>query len=209
MEYNVLLVSSPSAITAALGTPAGPRRTAALVAWMQSLYSSPESAPILVGGAAVELYTAGAYATGDLDFVGDVPPEVAAELARSGFARRGRHWVHEKGRVFFEFPGVRLEPESEPVRLRRGGATLRIIRAEALLADRLAAWKFWRSEIDLLNALRLLQARRDRLDRREVLRCARLLDVEDAWRRLRSWHRTLGRRWPTEAKIASWLRRER
>ncbi len=137
----------PPGINAALGLPEGPRRTATLVAWMQSIYPSQESVPILVGGGAVELYTAGAYATGDLDFVGDVPDEVAAELVRSGFVRRGRHWVHEEGRVFFEFPGSRLEPESEPVRLRRGGATLRVIRAEALLADRLAAWKFWRSEI--------------------------------------------------------------
>jgi hypothetical protein len=191
----------------ALGAPGGPKRTAALAAWLQSLYSSPDAAPILVGGGAVELYTAGAYATGDLDFVGDVPDEVAAELARTGFERKGRHWVHEEGRVYFEFPGRRLEPASEPARLRRGGSTLRIIRAEALLADRLAAWKFWRSEVDLLNALRLLRARRGRLDPREALRCVRLLDVEDAWRRLRSWDQKLGRRWPSQAEIESWLRR--
>jgi hypothetical protein len=166
-----------------------------------------ESAAILVGGGAVELYTAGAYVTGDLDFVGDVPEAVASELDYAGFERRGRQWVHEEGQVYLEFPGRTLEPPSEPARLRRGGVTLRIIRAEALLADRLAAWKFWRSEVDALNALRLLRARAGRLDVRETARCARLLGVEDEWRRLRAWSRRLGRRWPSGAEIERWLGR--
>lgn len=179
------------------------------MAWLQSSYASWESVPILVGGGAVELYTDGAYTTGDLDFVGDVSGEVAEVLDRSGFRRAGRHWIHEQGRVFLEFPGSHLEPPSEPARLRRAGVTLRIIRAEALLADRLAAWKFWRSEVDLLNALRLLHARRGRLELGEVRRCARALEVEDEWRRLRAWDRRLGGRWPSAEESERWLRRSR
>lgn len=193
----------------ALALSGGPKRTASLVAWLQSRYPSRESAPILVGGAAVELYTHGAYTTGDLDFVGDVSGEVAEVLDHAGFRRAGRHWIHEQGRVYLEFPGSRLEPASEPARLRRAGLTLRVIRAEALLADRLAAWKFWRSEVDLLNALRLLHARRVRLELREVRRCARALEVEDEWRRLRAWDRRLGGRWPSAAESERWLRRKR
>ncbi len=51
-----------------------PSRTAALVSWIQSLYEDEDGVPILVGGAAVELYTSDAYTTGDLDHVGHIPP---------------------------------------------------------------------------------------------------------------------------------------
>src|SRR5687768_4589224 len=97
-----------------------PARTAALAAWVQGLFVG--SPAVLVGGSAVELYTSGAYVSGDLDFVGAVPAEVAARLRRAGFRKTGRHWVHERGRVFLEFPASRLEPTQEVVDLSVGGA---------------------------------------------------------------------------------------
>lgn len=75
---------------------------------------------MLVGGAAVELYTGGAYVTGDLDLVGSVPRDVAAALRDSGFSRKGRHWLHEKGQVFVEFPGEALREGERRARLRVG-----------------------------------------------------------------------------------------
>ena len=39
----------------ALSLPDGPQRTAAIVAWVQSLYSGENQVPVLVGGAAVEM----------------------------------------------------------------------------------------------------------------------------------------------------------
>jgi hypothetical protein len=81
-----------------LELPEGPERTLALVAWFQALYES-QPAPILVGGGAVELYTGGAYQTGDLDFVGSVPAKVAAELEEAGFRKQAHHWLHEDGEV--------------------------------------------------------------------------------------------------------------
>lgn len=85
--YNVYLVDSRFA--EAVKRPEGPERTAAIAAWVQSLYSSKP--PVLTGGAAVELYSAGAYTTGDFDFIGDVPKDVEARLAGAGFRREGRH----------------------------------------------------------------------------------------------------------------------
>lgn len=69
----------------ALSVSAGPQRTAAIVAWVQSLFTEENQVPVLVGGAAVEILTGGAYTTGDLDFVGIVPDAESLESwANSG-----------------------------------------------------------------------------------------------------------------------------
>ncbi|MFO1083196.1 MAG: hypothetical protein U1E21_01415 [Reyranellaceae bacterium] len=53
------------------------------------------SAPVLVGGAAVELYTGGAIASGDFDFVSHWQREFFAELRVLGFDRPARPgWLH-------------------------------------------------------------------------------------------------------------------
>lgn len=197
----------PPKLPGILALAEGPRRTALLVAWFQGLFPGGEEPPILVGGAAVELFTSGAYTTGDLDFVGRVPPSVAAQLAAAGFERRGRHWAHDGGRVFLELPGRTLEPPSKPVRLRRAGNDLLVIGPEALLADRLAAWKFWGSSVDAANALLLIQALGERLDGRLAARLARSLEVDDERVRLTRFARKLAGRTPTREELGRWLGR--
>jgi hypothetical protein len=71
-----------------------PERTAAIAQWVQSLYPEKDI-PILVGGSAVELYTGGAYITGDLDFVGHVPTQARKALTVAGFVKLGKNWIHE------------------------------------------------------------------------------------------------------------------
>ena len=197
-----------SDLLAASRLPAGHRRTAALAAWFQGLFP-PGMAPVLVGGAAVELFTGGAYATGDLDFVGDVPGVVAQHLRAAGFERRGRHWVHETLRLFIELPGRVVRPASKPVRIIVGDSEVLAIAPEALLADRLAAWKFWGSSIDAANALRLLTALGARINPRLAAKLARELDVEDERRRLVRFVRRLGGRAPTETEMERWLKGKR
>ncbi len=196
---------SALSLSEVLRLPEGPRRTALLVAWFQGLFPEAEDPPILVGGAAVELYTGGAYTTGDLDFVGSVSPSVAARLTESGFEKRGRHWAHEAGQVFLELPGRSLEPASEPVRLRRAGRDLLVIGPEALLADRLAAWKYWGSTIDAANALLLLRAFGERLNGRLAARLARSLEVDDERVRLTRFARRLAGRAPSKEELLRWL----
>ncbi len=163
----------------------------------------------MVGGAAVELFTGGGYTTGDLDFVGDVPRAIAQRLHAEGFERRGRHWVHERLRLFIELPGRVVQPESAPVRIKVGGSEVLAIAPEALLADRLAAWKFWGSSIDAANALRILRALGDEINPRLAAKLARDLEVEDERQRLVRFVRRLSGRAPTDREMESWLEGKR
>lgn len=148
----------------------GPERKAALVSWIQGLYASADEAPILVGGAAVELYTTGAYTTGDVDLVGRVRPAVALELRNAGFERHGRHWVHESAQEFVEFPGSTLGPEEVATWALLGGRRIRIISVEDLLVDRLGSWDYWQSSVDGANAYLLWRARHATIDRARLER---------------------------------------
>lgn len=147
-----------------LGLSIGPKKTAALAHWVQGLYSSGKDRPILVGGAAVELLTGGAYVTGDLDFVGSVPPAIGQELEQAGFTREGRHWFHEEGRVFLEFPSAVLGTGEEAGERDFDGVTVLIVSPEDLIVDRLSAWLHWGSAIDGVNAYLLYRAVHDELD---------------------------------------------
>lgn len=147
----------------------GPVRTAALVSWLQGLYGPDEKKPILVGGAAVELYTGGAYTTGDLDFVGSMPAAVASAMKKAGFERRGRHWIHEVGEIFIEFPSSGLDSGEDSVVLEVEDQRVVVIDPEALIADRLAAWQVWKSPEDAINAWLITRGRRLDMKRVEAL----------------------------------------
>lgn len=160
-------------ITSIFEMAEGPARTAALAHWVQAAFSDRQEVPVLVGGAAIELYTGGAYTTGDLDFVGSVPRQVVRALTRAGFVVHGRHWIHEEGRVFLEFPSRNLDVGEQARRIEVHGHSIRIISLEDLLLDRLVAWEHWKSAVDGVNAFLLLRARRpqinfDRLESRAV-----------------------------------------
>jgi predicted nucleotidyltransferase len=153
-----------------LASEEGPRRTAALVKWLQSLFEGDATVPVLVGGAAVELYTLGAYTTGDVDLVGTVTPRVVRDLTAAGFKRRGRHWIHEAAQVFVEFPASALDPQEESRWVDLEGKRVLIISIEDLLVDRLGAWQYWKSSVDGANALRLWRAQRERIDEKRLKR---------------------------------------
>lgn len=190
-------------ISSILELPDSAERTAALAEWLQNLYT--DDPPVLVGGSAVELYTGGAYRSGDLDFVGKVPGAVADALAAAGFRRSGRHWVHEAAQVFLEFPGSRLHIDDEVVDVRVGASRVRVISPEALLVDRLAAWQHWKSGEDAVNAWLLWRAMRMRTAKLKDL--ARSDGVEPALRALLQ----AARRWrgaePHGEELEAWARR--
>ncbi|MCI4398831.1 MAG: hypothetical protein JHC34_08325 [Acidobacteria bacterium] len=162
-----------------LAMPEGPVRTAAIVALVQS-FCAGSVVPVLVGGGAVEIYTGGAYVTGDLDFAGVLTPEALRSLEAEGFVRHGRHLVHEAAQLYLEFPSRALAPQEESQRRRVGKHSILIVSFEDLLVDRLAAWVFWHSAVDGVNAFLLWRKRPRNLDLERLMKRAKASGVDKA-----------------------------
>ena len=122
--YNVWIVTG---LLARLRLPDGPRRTAALAAWFQGLYPEGQ-APVLVGGAAEELYTRTDRLLDDLDFIGDVPPHVAERLRRVGFREIGRRWILDSDGIVLDIPASRLREGAASVTVDIDGSRVLVLR---------------------------------------------------------------------------------
>jgi hypothetical protein len=181
----------------------GVQKTAHLAAWVQSLFE-PGQEPVLVGGAAVELLTRGAYTTGDLDFVGNVPPDVERVLVENGFRRRGRHWIHDRGQTFVEFPASALQPGELAVRLRVADREVLSISPEDLLAERLGAWQHWKSGVDGANALLLYRALAGDLDNARLQERCEAHRAGRALAALRAFVKHLKGKTPGAHEIEDW-----
>jgi len=203
--YNLRVVTRRglSRIDEVLDRPPGPARTAALTEWVQSLYDSDP--PVLVGGAAAELYSGGAYTTGNIDLVGSVPVRVEERLGGAGFTREGRYWIHPDG-LFIEFPGSHLDHHEQVRELQAEGSTVLVVSPEDLIADRLAHWQFWKSTIDALNALTVRRLWAGRLDTERLHAAAEAQEVSSALNSLESLVETLGNRTPEPGELEEWAR---
>jgi hypothetical protein len=96
----------------------------------------------LVGGAAIEFYAPHAYTTTDLDFVveGRTRDAINATLTALGMQRRGRHWVLDD--LYVEVPGSYFGELASSFAV--GPFTLRVIRREYVLADRIVGYRWWK-----------------------------------------------------------------
>lgn len=115
-------------------------------------------APVIVGGYAVQYYTAGDYATADVDLAGSSEP-VAEVLGAWGFERLGRHWYDDALNLVVEVPGGELEPgETEHrVTVTAAGLAANVLGIEDLIIDRLAACVFWNDVESCMWATALLK----------------------------------------------------
>lgn len=122
--------------------------------------------PILVGGAALELYTAGGYATKDVDLALPNSPEVDRAFAELGFDKEGRYWYREDLDLLFEAPApAGLPGETAPrTVLEIEGLRVVVVGVEDLLVDRIRAWVHWRSDEDGRWARRLALLYAEELD---------------------------------------------
>jgi len=69
--------------------------------------------PVVVGGLALEFYSTGGYATGDIDLIVPDVKILSRRLEGWGFQKEGRHWIHPELGLFIEAPGSALKGEEE------------------------------------------------------------------------------------------------
>lgn len=138
---------------------------------------------VLVGGAAVELYTAGAYVTGDVDLIGD-RESVGPLLEAAGFRRVDRLYVLEDAGLAVDLVGPSQRRGETTTELTIRGLAVRVVTVEDAIVDRLLAAEYWKSRTDWEQAVLLYEAHAARLHRQILEDRARANDVEEALRRL-------------------------
>lgn len=113
-------------------------------------------APVVVGGHAVEFWTAGGYSTVDIDLVGASEP-IGQTLESWGFSRQGRHWYDDTLGLVVEAPGARLSASERErvVEVSVQGVVARVLGLDDLIIDRLNACVHWKNEesCDVARAL--------------------------------------------------------
>jgi hypothetical protein len=102
-----------------------------------------EGPVVVVGGSAIEVYTVGAYTSGDIDLV--TPRQEAARVLESwGFHTEGRTWYHEKWKLDVDLVGS--DYSGNPSRIREVETpygSVRLAAVEDLIIKRLAEAKHW------------------------------------------------------------------
>ncbi|MEW9855859.1 hypothetical protein [Novosphingobium sp. M1R2S20] len=108
--------------------------------------------PILVGGAAAELWSTGAVNTGDFDICTTRQPELEEEMQRLGFVRPSgagamlKGWIHPELRLGFEVVAeVPMDGNVDAAHIRLvrpigGGGLFRVVSVEDLIADRMGQY---------------------------------------------------------------------
>jgi len=126
------------------------KRSLFFLALLTEALGKEKGIPVIVGGFALEFYSTGGYATGDIDLIYPDHELCGAKLTEWGFKKEGRHWISEEFDLFVEAPGSFL-PEEEQKRVTTveiEGMTVCIIGVEDLIVDRLNAFVHWKSTDD-------------------------------------------------------------
>lgn len=170
----------PRAIISLLkGEPNELKKKMLLVGYLTDRLSKKGHSLFLVGGQAVETYTAGQFTTGDIDITTTDQAATEEKLSQLGFAKEGMVWLNERLGVAVHIVGT-YPTRSEKVRtVDVGPYRVRVVGVEDLIIDRLAAAKFWKSQRDAEQATVLFNGFSKSIDLEYLKKRAREEKVED------------------------------
>lgn len=135
---------------------------------------------LVVGGSAIEFYTAGEYTSGDVDIVSARNERLREILRLWDFRREGRIWYHEALDLVVDinrYPYTGDFGKTTVVSTPYG--LVRLAAIEDLLVKRLMSTKFWNIKDDFEQAKLLALVFADRIDWAYVERFARQEKVLD------------------------------
>ncbi|MFK0573828.1 hypothetical protein [Endozoicomonas sp.] len=119
---------------------------------------------VLVGGLAVEIYSANLYLTKDIDMVNisyDPPAAMNNAMAEIGFIKHGRVYTNDTTLICVEFPPAPLAVGDELIKKTTivksdSGGKIPILLASDVVKDRLTAYFHWSDKPSLVQALAVM-----------------------------------------------------
>ena len=104
--------------------------------------------------------------------------ELIQIMEKLGFEKLGKDFINKQLHIYIEFPGRGLKPSEQSILLKVKNRNIQIISIEDLIIDRLCAFKFWKTEIEGVNALLLME--NNEVDETRLFQRAQEEQVADA-----------------------------
>ena len=136
----------------------------AIAAAIQTELQTHSNDAVVVGGSAVEFYSAASYMTKDLDFIVKDDFNVKLVMTGLGFKNDGDGiWYHDDSTVIVEFPkGPLIGDLSKLTHVETPFGTAKIIGIEDIIIDRASAVKYWKDSSEWTEYL--LSSHYDNID---------------------------------------------
>jgi len=153
------------------------RKKMLLLGYVTSQLEKKKQSIFLVGGQAVETYTAGQFLTGDIDVTTSDSATTQKVLKSLGFEEIGMIWLNKPLGIAFHIVGYFPPERSRTIRI--GPYKARIVGVEELILDRLSAAKFWNIPADYEKAKVLYDNFEKQIDKDYLREIAKKKKVDD------------------------------
>ena len=170
-------LTSKSFISRVRKEPNELRKKMLLLGYVTSKLEKKKQSIFLVGGHAVETYTAGQFLTGDIDVTTSDSATTQKVLKSLGFEEIGMIWLNKPLGIAFHIVGYFPPERSRTIRV--GPYKARIVGVEELILDRLSAAKFWNIPADYEKAKVLYDNFEKQLDKDYLREIAKKKKVDD------------------------------
>ena len=145
---------------------------------------------VLVGGQAIDFYTAGNFATSDIDLIVDNPVLVKNLLNKFGFGKEADGlWLNQDLNLVVQVISESYRGDTSKLKtVKIKDLELKVAAPEDLIQNRLCSLKLWQSnpQSDLEQSIALLKIFEGNLDNEYLDKIAREHDIEDVFAEARA-----------------------